>query len=159
MRVRRPDTIRHASKVFFGFTATVSSISCSERAMHFHLGKVFISHTTADKPFVRRLAARLEKSHFHTWLDERDLIAGDPLPQSIAKALQAAKVILGIISKASAASNWLQYELNLATEVVVGAAPASIEGETGNHHKCLLPPIERLKFTPSPKGYPIKLLA
>jgi hypothetical protein len=97
--------------------------------MHFHLGKIFISHTTAHKPFVRRLAARLEESHFHTWLDEQDLIAGDPLPQSIGKALQAAKVILGIISKASVASNWLRDELNLATEVVVGAAPASIEGE------------------------------
>jgi len=89
MWARRPDTIRHASRVFLGFTATVSSISCSERAMHFHLGKIFISHTTAHKPFVRRLAARLEESHFHTWLDEQDLIAGDPLPQSIGKALQA----------------------------------------------------------------------
>ena len=61
--------------------------------MHFHLGKVFISHTAADKPFVRRLAARLEKSQFHVWLDEHDLIAGDPLPESIGKALQAARVI------------------------------------------------------------------
>ena len=43
----------------------------------------------ADKPFVHRLAARLDKSHFHTWLDEHDLIAGDPLPESIGRALQA----------------------------------------------------------------------
>jgi len=28
--------------------------------MYFQLGKVFISHTAADKPFVRRLAARLD---------------------------------------------------------------------------------------------------
>jgi hypothetical protein len=41
-----------------------------ESAMHFHLGKVFISHTAADKPFVRRLAARLKKSQFNVWLDE-----------------------------------------------------------------------------------------
>jgi hypothetical protein len=53
--------------------------------MHFRLGKVFISHTAADKPFVCPLAARLEKSHFHIWLEERDLIAGGPLPQSAAK--------------------------------------------------------------------------
>jgi hypothetical protein len=83
--------------------------------MHFHLGKIFISHTAADKPFVRRLAARLEKLHFHVWLDERDLIAGDPLPESIGKALQAAKVILVVVSKVSVASKWLRYELNLAT--------------------------------------------
>jgi hypothetical protein len=87
--------------------------------MHFHLGKVFISHTSADKPFVRRLAARLKKSDFDVWLDEHDLIAGDPLPQSIGKALQAAKVILVVVSKASVASNWLRYELNLATERMI----------------------------------------
>jgi hypothetical protein len=87
--------------------------------MHFHLGKVFISHTAADKPFVRRLAARLEKSQFHVWLDEHDLIAGDPLPESIGKALQAAKVILVVVSKASVASKWLRYELNIATERMI----------------------------------------
>jgi hypothetical protein len=52
-----------------------------EWTMHFHLGKVLISHTAADKPFVRRLASRLEKSLFHVWLDEHDLIAGDPLAE------------------------------------------------------------------------------
>jgi hypothetical protein len=87
--------------------------------MHFHLGKVFVSHTAADKPFVRRLAARLEKSDFHVWLDEHDLIAGDPLPESIGKALQAAKVILVVVSKASVASKWLRYELNVATERMI----------------------------------------
>ena len=87
--------------------------------MHFHLGKVFISHTAADQPFVRRLAARLEKSHFQVWLDERDLVAGDPLPKSVSKALQAAKVILVVVSKSSVASKWLQYELNVATERMI----------------------------------------
>ena len=87
--------------------------------MHFHLGKVFISHTAADKPFVRRLAARLEKSQFHVWLDEHDLIAGDPLPETIGKALQAAKVILVVVSEASVASKWLRYELNVATERMI----------------------------------------
>src|SRR5207249_12034978 len=62
-----------------------------------------------------RLAARVKKSHFHAWLDEHDLIAGDPLPESIGKPLQAAKVILVVVSKASVASTWLRYELNLAT--------------------------------------------
>jgi hypothetical protein len=87
--------------------------------MHFHLGKVFISHTAADKRFVRRLAERLKKSDFHIWLDEHDLIAGDPLPQSIGKALQAARVILVVVSKASVASKWLRYELNLATDKMI----------------------------------------
>lgn len=76
--------------------------------MHFNLGKVFISHTAVDKPFVRRLAKRLAKSRFQVWLDERDLIAGDSLPENIAKALEAAKAILVVVSKASVKSKWLK---------------------------------------------------
>jgi len=87
--------------------------------MNFHLGKVFISHTTADKPFVRRLTARLEKSQFGVWLDEHDLIAGDPLPERVGKALQAAKVILVVVSRESVASKWLRYELNVATDRMI----------------------------------------
>jgi hypothetical protein len=87
--------------------------------MNLHVGKIFISHTKADKPFVRRLAARLEKAHFHVWLDEHDLIAGDPLSQTISKALEAAKVILVVVSKASVKSKWLRYELNVATERMI----------------------------------------
>jgi TIR domain len=77
--------------------------------VHFNLGKVFISHTSVDKPFVRRLAKRLEKLRFQVWLDERDLIVGDSLPASVGKALHAAKVILVVVSKASIASKWLRY--------------------------------------------------
>jgi hypothetical protein len=87
--------------------------------MHLHLGKVFISHTSHDKPFVRRLASRLEKDGFGVWLDEHDLIAGDPLSETIGKALDAAKVILVVVSKASISSKWLRYELNIATEKMI----------------------------------------
>src|SRR6266704_928925 len=87
--------------------------------MHHQLGKVFISHTATDKPFVRRLAARLDKLHFRVWLDEHDLIAGDPLPQSIGKALQEARVVLVVVSKASVASKWLRFEVNVATERMI----------------------------------------
>lgn len=87
--------------------------------MHFHVGEIFISHTAADKPLVRRLAARLGKSQFRVWLDEHNLIAGDPLPETIGKALKSAKVILVVVSKASVASKWMRYELNIATERMI----------------------------------------
>ena len=87
--------------------------------MHFHLGKVFISHTSADKRFVRRLGTRLKTSSFDIWLDEHELVAGDPLPETVGKALEAAKVILVVVSEASVASKWLRYEVNLATERMV----------------------------------------
>jgi hypothetical protein len=72
-----------------------------------------------DKKFVRHLNARLRRSGYETWLDEHELVAGDPLGRKIAEGLRAAKVILVVVSAASVKSRWLRYELNLATERMV----------------------------------------
>lgn len=87
--------------------------------MTYPLGKIFISHSSPDKEFVRHLTDRIEEEGFSPWLDERDLIVGDPLPETIAEALQSARVVLVVISRASVASRWLRYELNIATERMI----------------------------------------
>ncbi|MFO0773350.1 MAG: toll/interleukin-1 receptor domain-containing protein [Nitrospiraceae bacterium] len=87
--------------------------------MHHHLGKIFISHTGSDKPFVRSLAEQIVNHGFDVWLDERDLLVGDPLAENISKALISARVVLAVVSSSSAHSKWLRYELNLATERMV----------------------------------------
>lgn len=79
------------------------------------LGKVFVSHSSLDKRFVRRLVKRLADEGFETWLDEKELRAGDALGAEIAKALSQARVVLVVVSSASVKSKWLRYELNLAT--------------------------------------------
>jgi hypothetical protein len=53
------------------------------------------------------------------WLDERNLVVGDPLAENISKALTSARVVLIVVSIASFTSKWLRYELNLATERMV----------------------------------------
>src|SRR5262245_5854907 len=83
------------------------------------LGKVFISHSSADKPFVRRLVKRLERESFSVWLDEKELKPGDALSDEIAKALREARVVLVVVSVASVRSKWLKYELTLATDRMV----------------------------------------
>ncbi len=88
--------------------------------MSYHLGKIFISHTATDKPFARSLADRITEHGFKVWLDERSLIVGDPLVESISKALAKARVVLVIVSFSSVNSKWLGYELNIATERMIG---------------------------------------
>jgi len=56
---------------------------------------------------------------FQVWIDERDLFAGDALPERVSEALKSARVVLVIVSRASIASKWLKYELNLATERMI----------------------------------------
>jgi TIR domain. len=102
---------------------------------------VFVSHSSADKAFVRRLARRIQAERFGVWLDEHELIPGDRLSEKIAEALQDAKVVLVVVSKASVKSKWLAFELNLAAErmvkgtcrvipVVIGDVepPAAVQG-------------------------------
>jgi hypothetical protein len=86
---------------------------------HSHLGKVFISHTAKDKPFVRRLVARIAEAGYDVWLDEHALVVGDPLAATVGEALKKAKVVLVVVSRTSVVSRWLRYELNVATERMI----------------------------------------
>jgi hypothetical protein len=99
----------------------------------FLIGKVFISHSSLDKRFVRKLSRAIMKAGFEIWLDEHELVAGDPLGRRIADALRLAKVVVVVVSTNSIKSRWLKYELNLATERLVKGEcrviPAVIGGE------------------------------
>jgi hypothetical protein len=58
---------------------------------------IFISHTSADKPFVRTIDKRLRKAGYTTWLDEHKLLPGDPLAATISVALNSANVVLIVV--------------------------------------------------------------
>jgi hypothetical protein len=83
------------------------------------LGKIFISHSSPDKAFVRRLAKRLEKAGYSVWLDEKELRVGDALSAEISAALKASPVVIVVVSSVSVKSKWLDYELSIATERMI----------------------------------------
>lgn len=83
------------------------------------LGKVFISHSSIDKPFVRRLSRRLQNGGYQVWLDEKELVPGDKLAESVSKALESASVVLVVVSSAAIKSKWLAFELNKATQKMI----------------------------------------
>jgi len=100
---------------------------------------VFLSHTSSDKPFVRKLKGDLE-SHGVTeiWIDEAEIQLGDSLTKKIEEGLSKTKFICVVLSPGSIESNWVQKELEVAMnreitsgEVVV--LPIIIE-------QCELPP-------------------
>lgn len=83
------------------------------------LGKVFISHSSVDKPFVRELAQAIQNAGFQVWLDEKELLVGDSLPHKISEGVQSASVVLVVVSSAAIRSRWLRFELNHATQKMV----------------------------------------
>ncbi|MFF9210938.1 MULTISPECIES: toll/interleukin-1 receptor domain-containing protein [unclassified Streptomyces] len=84
------------------------------------LGKIFISHCSADKSFIRsRIVAPLERAGYETWLDEKELIPGDPLPRRVSEGIRGAKVLIVVFSASSVESDWLKYELNVAVDLMI----------------------------------------
>lgn len=79
-------------------------------------GRVFLCHSSKDKPFVRDLASGLLKHGFLTWLDEKDMAVGDVLVEEVSRAIELAGAIAVVVSPNSVDSDWVKYELSLASE-------------------------------------------
>jgi nucleotide-binding universal stress UspA family protein len=79
----------------------------------------FLSHSSADKPFIRQLAADLTAAGIDVWLDEQRIRVGDSIPEAIAQGLAESDYFLIAISQNSINSPWVKKELNnaLVTEV------------------------------------------
>lgn len=76
--------------------------------------KVFISHSSQDKPWVRRLVDDLERHGLSVWLDERRMRIGDSIVGEINRALRAADRLIIVLSRHSVASAWVDNELEYA---------------------------------------------
>ena len=77
------------------------------------VGGVFISYSTSDKRFVDTLHRSLEREGVPSWLDRRDMVAGD-IQKQLAQAIRAHDIIVMVLSKAAIESDWVEHELNRA---------------------------------------------
>ena len=75
---------------------------------------VFLSHSSSDKPVVRKIAATFRKSGLKVWLDEAELKFGDSLIGRLREALDEVHVVVAFLSRASCQSSWVQQELEVA---------------------------------------------
>lgn len=73
---------------------------------------VFISHSSKDKPFIRRLTSDLTKADIKVWLDEQNIMVGDSISERISQALAKSDFFIIAVSKHSGGSDWVQRELN-----------------------------------------------
>ena len=78
------------------------------------MSNVFISHSSKDKPFVRRLAIGLLSEGIPVWLDSWRMSVGDSLLDNIYDAIDASSVVILVISKNAVDSGWVNRELNAA---------------------------------------------
>lgn len=73
--------------------------------------KLFICHSSLDKPFVRRLKKELNSFRFDVWVDENEIKVGDSIFTAIEEALQTSDYVLLILSPNFNLSSWARSEL------------------------------------------------
>lgn len=82
------------------------------RAKHEDERVAFISHSTKDKPFVRKLAGDLVANGVKVWLDEQRILVGDSIPEKIAQGLAESDFFLLVVTQNSVGSSWVKKELS-----------------------------------------------
>ncbi|MBX3035402.1 MAG: toll/interleukin-1 receptor domain-containing protein [Anaerolineales bacterium] len=83
--------------------------------------RVFLCHSSTDKPIVREIYQRLEsETWLDPWLDEENLLPGMDWDMEIEKAVEAADVVLVCVSNNSVTKEgYVQRELKFALDVAL----------------------------------------
>jgi len=79
--------------------------------------RIFLCHSSGDKPEVRKLYQRLSSDGFDPWLDEEDLLPGQKWKVEIPKAVKTSDVVIVCLShKAINKSGYVQKEIKFALD-------------------------------------------
>lgn len=82
---------------------------------------VFLSHSTADKPFARRLGNDIRHYGAKVWIDEAEIKIGDSLIDKISEGLSETEFLIILLTKTSCRSEWVKREVNIAlTKEIIG---------------------------------------
>lgn len=80
--------------------------------------KVFLCHSSGDKPAVRELYTRLQADGFDPWLDEEDILPGQDWRREIPKAVRSTEAIIVCLSHVSITKEgYVQTEIVEALDV------------------------------------------
>ena len=87
---------------------------------------VFLSHSSKDKAFVRRLTADLQQEGITVWLDEVELRPGESLA-AIEASIRTAQYVIVVLSQTAAGSSWIEREVQLAEDAGITVLPLILE--------------------------------
>lgn len=78
------------------------------------MGKIFISYCHKDEEFAFELNRGLQSANISTWIDEAELVIGDPLRSRIKEAIKGCRYVGVLLSPDSVNSEWVRYELEFS---------------------------------------------
>lgn len=74
------------------------------------MARIFVSHSSKDKEFVRRLAVDLHELGYEPWLDEWEIKVGECIVTKVEHGIEQANYVVVILSPNSVISNWVERE-------------------------------------------------
>lgn len=75
-----------------------------------HTSNIFLSHSSVDKEFAKRLFADLKVNGHTPWLDTYEISVGEAIPQRISEGIKEADFIIVVLSQESVKSRWVERE-------------------------------------------------
>jgi energy-coupling factor transporter ATP-binding protein EcfA2 len=80
--------------------------------------RVFLCHSSGDKPAVRELYGRLHQEGFDAWLDEENILPGQDWDMEIRKAVQRADLVIVCLSTGSVGKKgYVQREIKMVLDL------------------------------------------
>jgi GTPase SAR1 family protein len=76
--------------------------------------KVFLSHSSKDKEFVRKLGADLKKLGHYIWFDEWEIKVGDCIVQKVEQGINDSDYIIIVLTPEAVESGWVEREWKVA---------------------------------------------
>jgi len=80
---------------------------------------VFLSHSSTDKNFAKRLGGDLQRHGIKVWVDEAEIKIGDSLIEKISKGIEETDYLIVLLSKCSCKSEWVKKEVNIALNMEI----------------------------------------
>lgn len=74
------------------------------------MARIFISHSSRDKKFVRLLSEDLSAIGHKPWLDEWAIKVGECIPTKVQEGISTCQYLIIVLSQHSVSSNWVEKE-------------------------------------------------
>jgi hypothetical protein len=95
------------------YQAPIGDLAASSRQC-----RVFLCHSSGDKPAVRELYRQLREEGFDPWLDEKNILPGKDWEDEIVTAVQSADLVIVCLSKGSVAkTGFIQREIRMVLDL------------------------------------------
>jgi hypothetical protein len=107
---------------------------------------VFVSHSSKDKAFARRLKNDLAVFGIDVWLDEVELSAGDRLEEMIRSSIQYVNYLAVVFSGHSVRSEWVGKEVNIAIGEGIEVVPILLQNISPDQIDHVPPALRNIPF-------------